>query len=86
MFPLAESMFPLAENMFPLRETVFPRRFSEHVCSGPEPRVAALRSFCFTKLILRVKFDLLSEGTPRLDRNKLDKPNSTANPRTPRKF
>ena len=36
MFPLAESMFPLAENMFPLRETVFPRRFSEHVCSGPE--------------------------------------------------
>ena len=36
MFPLAEIMFPLAEIMFPLGETVFPRRFSEHVCSGPE--------------------------------------------------
>ena len=39
-----DTTFPLAENTFPLARTFV----SEHVCSGPEPHVPALRSFCFT--------------------------------------
>ena len=67
-FPLAGTVFPLAETVFPLREAALCTwtfgtcllgarknfRFSEHVCSGPEKRVVALRSFCITKLHLKM--------------------------------
>ena len=96
MFPLAESMFPLAENMFPLGETVFPLRFSEHVCSGPEPtllvgtcllgarstggRVAVASRH---KVRICIKIKILRGGTPRLDRKKLDSPDFRPDPPHP---
>ena len=56
-FPLWETIFPLAETAFPLGKIVSfngkhargPNELSlsEHVCSGPGPRVGALRLFCY---------------------------------------
>ena len=68
VFLIAGTVFPLAEAVFPLREAALSTwtfgtcllgarkhfRFSEHVCSGPEKRVVALRSFCITKLHLKM--------------------------------
>ena len=56
-FPFWETIFPLAETAFPLGKIVSfsgkhargPNELSlsEHVCSGPGPRVGALRLFCY---------------------------------------
>ena len=69
VFPLAETVFPLAEIVFPLRGTVFfiltfrtcllgarkQIRFLEHVCSGPEKRVVALRAFYITNFVKKIQ-------------------------------
>ena len=69
VFPLAETVFPLAEIVFPSRETVFfiltfrtcllgarkKIRFLEHVCSGPEKRVVALRAFYITNFVKKIQ-------------------------------
>ena len=69
VFPLAEIVFPLVEAVFPLRETVLFTltlrtcllgarkmvRFLEHVCSGPEIRVVALRAFCITNFVKKLQ-------------------------------
>ena len=69
VFPLAEIVFPLVEAVFPLGETVLftltfrtcllgarkSFRFSEHVCSGPEKRVVALRAFCITNFVKKLQ-------------------------------
>ena len=69
VFPLAEIVFPLAETVFPLRGTVFfiltfrtcllgarkKNRFLEHVCSGPEKRVVALRAFYITNFVKKIQ-------------------------------
>ena len=69
VFPLAETVFPLAEIVFPLRGTMFfiltfrtcllgarkKNRFLEHVCSGPEKRVVALRAFYITNFVKKIQ-------------------------------
>ena len=69
VFPLTEIVFPLVEAVFPLRETVLFTltlrtcllgarkmvRFLEHVCSGPEIRVVALRAFCITNFVKKLQ-------------------------------
>ena len=88
VFPLAETVFPLAEIVFPSRETVFfiltfrtcllgarkKNRFLEHVCSGPEKRVVALRAFCITNFVKKYNFcDDWILGT-RVEKNKRPEP------------
>ena len=69
VFPLTEIVFPLVEAVFPLRETVLFTltlrtcllgarkmvRFLEHVCSGPEIRVVALRAFCIRNFVKKLQ-------------------------------
>ena len=69
VFPLAEIVFPLVEAVFPSTETVLftltfrtcllgarkKVRFLQHVCSGPEMRAVALRTFCITNLVKKLQ-------------------------------